>query len=167
MGERGEGDACNVLLRRCKEEFVVEKITKHRVHRGVPQWLVVWKGYDSSFGQRAAPSSCAALPRWMGRDTVTDVVRSSSAGYRQARDDAADPTGLGSKGRVERRRWGCCGTSTAVLYSGGLRASMRRLLGGGRVGRRFEQMRARLQQTMSQGTSEELNMRMDLPELKL
>ena len=31
-----------------KEEFVVEKITKHRVHRGVPQWLVVWKGYDSS-----------------------------------------------------------------------------------------------------------------------
>jgi hypothetical protein len=31
--------------------------------------------------------------------------------------------------------------------------------------RSFEQMRARLQQTMSQGTSEELNMRMDLPEL--
>ena len=101
VGERGEGDACIVLLRRCKEEFVVEKITKHRVHRGVPQWLVVWKGYDSSFGQRAAPSSCAALPRWMGRDTVTDVVRSSSAGYRQARDDAADP--LGSDRRANRK----------------------------------------------------------------
>ena len=32
------------------EEYVVERISAHRKHRGVPQWFVIWKGYDESQG---------------------------------------------------------------------------------------------------------------------